>query len=80
VAVDGYCWLHQGAYSCAQELVYNKGIDKLISYCKIKLDQITGSGVRAIVVFDGNKLNMKGEVENERHRKRVEARKEAEEL
>jgi exonuclease-1 len=21
VAIDGYCWLHQGAYTCAMDLV-----------------------------------------------------------
>lgn len=28
VAVDGYCWLHQGAYTCAMDLAYGRGIDK----------------------------------------------------
>lgn len=26
VAVDGYCWLHQGAYNCAKELCYGGGV------------------------------------------------------
>ena len=30
VAVDGYCWLHRGAYTCAQQLIMReKDIDKL---------------------------------------------------
>ena len=28
VAVDGYSWLHKGAYSCSQELCEGKWTDK----------------------------------------------------
>lgn len=30
VAVDAYCWLHRGAYGCAQELAMGQKTDK---YC-----------------------------------------------
>ena len=30
VAIDGYCWLHQAAYTCAMELVYGRGIAQLV--------------------------------------------------
>lgn len=30
VAVDAYCWLHKGAYSCAMQLVMKtESVDKL---------------------------------------------------
>lgn len=66
VAIDGYCWLHQGAYSCAYDLAHDRGLDKLIQYCKFKLDVVVSSGVKPIVVFDGNRLHMKQDIEEER--------------
>lgn len=59
VGIDGYCWLHQGVYSCSEDLANGKGIDKLVNYCKKKLDLIVECGVWPILVFDGNKLYMK---------------------
>ena len=62
------------------ELAYGEGIDRLVSYCRLKLDAVMGSGCIPIVVFDGNKLNMKGGIESERATHREEARKKAESL
>jgi exonuclease-1 len=45
VGIDGYCWLHQGVYSCSEDLANGKGIDKLVNYCKKKLDLIVECGV-----------------------------------
>ena len=56
------------------------GVDKLIQYCRQKLEQLINSDVRPIVVFDGNKLTMKEGVEDDRHRNRMEAKRKAEEF
>ena len=37
VAIDGYCWLHQAAYTCAMDLALGRGTAKLIAYCQKKL-------------------------------------------
>ena len=66
VAIDGYCWLHQGAYHCAQEIAYGQGVDKLISYCKNRLKMLINYDVTPILVFDGAKLQMKAHTEVER--------------
>ena len=60
--------LHQGAYSCAQDLCYNKGISKLMQYCKNKLEMMIDAGVRPLLVFDGNILNMKRGTEDDRYK------------
>lgn len=38
------------------------------------------NGVKAILVFDGARLSMKGRVEDERHKQRQEAKEKAQEL
>lgn len=55
-----------------------RGTDKLIFYCKQKLDLLTSSRVTPIVVFDGSKLMMKSGIEEERERNREAARAKAE--
>lgn len=84
VAIDGYCWLHQAAYSCAMELVQNPrcgaGVEKFVTSCRQKLDLFIAADVRPILIFDGNKLSMKSDVEEDRTRIREKARKDAEEF
>jgi exonuclease-1 len=30
IAIDGYCWLHQAAYTCAADIAFNRSTTKLI--------------------------------------------------
>ena len=63
VAIDGYCWLHQGAYQCAADLAYGRGTDLLMKYCRRKLKLLLSNNVTPVLVFDGAKLKMKSGVE-----------------
>ena len=50
----------------------------MIGYCRGKLDLLINSDVKPIIVFDGNRLSMKADVEEQRRRNREEARRKAE--
>eukprot|EP00826_Nyctotherus_ovalis_P053785 TRINITY_DN7019_c0_g1_i17.p1 TRINITY_DN7019_c0_g1~~TRINITY_DN7019_c0_g1_i17.p1 ORF type:complete len:318 (+),score=111.54 TRINITY_DN7019_c0_g1_i17:151-1104(+) len=80
VAIDGYCWLHQGLYMCSYEA--NSGVQsrKHIQYCANRLEMLLDAGVIPIVVFDGAPLPMKRGVEESRARMREESKKEAKDL
>ena len=55
------------------------GIEKFVSSCKSKLDIVISAGVRPILIFDGNRLQMKSGIEMERQYNRDEAKRKAEE-
>jgi exonuclease-1 len=59
-------------------LVKDNRVGTLIGYCRGKLDILINSDVKPIVVFDGNRLSMKSDVEDQRRKNRDEARKKAE--
>lgn len=82
VGIDALCWMHQGAYQYAKDLVNSKiklgycsytTCDKLITYCLQKLRMLQVNGLRCIVVFDGAPLHMKQRVEDDRKRLRRES-------
>ena len=79
VAIDGYCWLHQAAYTCAMELVYGRGIAQLVQHCQKKLELFIASNVTPILIFDGARLQMKGNTEDERKLNREKHKQKAEE-
>jgi exonuclease-1 len=62
------------------ELVYGRGISKLIQYCQKKLQMLIAFKVTPILIFDGARLIMKGNTENERKKNRDEHRIKAEEF
>ncbi|OQR83792.1 exonuclease 1 [Achlya hypogyna] len=66
VAVDGYCWLHRGVYSCSQELCLGQGSDKYINYFMERVDHLLTCGIIPYIVFDGGYLPMKKLKEEER--------------
>ena len=52
VAIDSYCWLHKGAYSCAEQLVQgNKNERRHIDYCLKYM--LLSFNIKPILVFDG---------------------------
>ncbi|XP_041105234.1 exonuclease 1-like [Polyodon spathula] len=70
VAVDTYCWLHKGAFSCAEKLVKGEPTDQYVTYCMKFVDMLLTSGVKPILVFDGCNLPSKQEVEKSRRERR----------
>ncbi|XP_056465295.1 exonuclease 1 [Gadus chalcogrammus] len=70
VAVDTYCWLHKGAFSCAEKLAKGEPTDQYVTYCMKFVDMLLSFGVRPILVFDGCNLPSKREVEKSRRERR----------
>ncbi|KAK9411821.1 exonuclease 1 [Crotalus adamanteus] len=70
VAVDTYCWLHKGAYACAEKLAKGEATDQYVVYCMKLVDMLLSFGVKPILVFDGCTLPSKKEVEKTRREKR----------
>uniref|UniRef100_A0A3P8S179 Exonuclease 1 n=1 Tax=Amphiprion percula TaxID=161767 RepID=A0A3P8S179_AMPPE len=70
VAVDTYCWLHKGAFSCAEKLAKGEPTDQYVWYCMKLVDMLLTFSVKPILVFDGRNLPSKQEVENTRRMRR----------
>uniref|UniRef100_A0A8C6UG78 Exonuclease 1 n=1 Tax=Neogobius melanostomus TaxID=47308 RepID=A0A8C6UG78_9GOBI len=70
VAVDTYCWLHKGAFSCAEKLAKGEPTDQYVWYCMKFVDMLLNFGVKPILVFDGRNLPSKREVEKSRRERR----------
>ncbi|ETW04876.1 hypothetical protein H310_03988 [Aphanomyces invadans] len=74
VAVDGYVWLHRGAYSCSQELCLGQDTDRYIGYFMERVDLLVKCGIIPYIVFDGGYLPMKKLKEDERRTSREKHR------
>ena len=72
IAVDGYVWLHRGAYACATELVLNKPTTKYVDFSMHRVRLLKHYNIRLIIVFDGGPLPAKLDTEREREKKRSE--------
>ncbi|XP_042302666.1 LOW QUALITY PROTEIN: exonuclease 1 [Sceloporus undulatus] len=70
VAVDTYCWLHKGAYACAEKLAKGEPTNQYVDYCMKFVDMLLTFGVNPVLVFDGCTLPSKKEVEKSRREKR----------
>lgn len=70
VAVDVYCWLHRGAFGCADKLVQNQKTDGHVLYVVRLVDMLLRHGVKPILVFDGRNLPSKAETEMKRRQNR----------
>ncbi|XP_064173419.1 exonuclease 1 [Anguilla rostrata] len=70
VAVDTYCWLHKGAFSCAEKLAKGEPTDQYVMYCMKFVDMLLTFGVKPILVFDGCNLPSKKEVDTARRERR----------
>ncbi|XP_051579552.1 exonuclease 1-like [Myxocyprinus asiaticus] len=70
VAVDTYCWLHKGAFSCAEKLAKGEPTDQYVTFCMKFVDMLLSFGVKPILVFDGRNLPSKQEVERTRRERR----------
>uniref|UniRef100_A0A3Q0TB13 Exonuclease 1 n=1 Tax=Amphilophus citrinellus TaxID=61819 RepID=A0A3Q0TB13_AMPCI len=70
VAVDTYCWLHKGAFSCAEKLAKGEPTEQYVCYCMKFVDMLLTFSVKPILVFDGCNLPSKQEVEKARRERR----------
>ncbi|XP_035414716.1 LOW QUALITY PROTEIN: exonuclease 1 [Cygnus atratus] len=70
VAVDTYCWMHKGAYACAEKLAKGEPTDHYVAFCMKLVDMLLSFGIKPILVFDGCTLPSKKEVEKARREKR----------
>ncbi|NXI92065.1 EXO1 Exonuclease, partial [Psophia crepitans] len=70
VAVDTYCWLHKGAYACAEKLARGEPTDLYVGFCMKLVDMLLSFGIKPILVFDGCTLPSKKEVEKARRERR----------
>ncbi|NXN95086.1 EXO1 Exonuclease, partial [Rhinopomastus cyanomelas] len=70
VAVDTYCWLHKGAYACAEKLARGEPTDFYVAFCMKLVDMLLSFEIKPILVFDGCTLPSKKEVEKARREKR----------
>eukprot|EP00158_Paraphelidium_tribonemae_P004450 Partr_v1_DN26762_c1_g1_i3_m8528 putative Exonuclease len=73
LAIDGYCWLHKGAFSCAVDLGLGRPTTKHIDFCIERIRFLKSHGVIPYVVLDGGYLPMKKHIEVEREAKRAES-------
>ncbi|GAA5903716.1 hypothetical protein JCM8208_006557 [Rhodotorula glutinis] len=73
VAVDGYVWLHRGAYGCAEDLALGKPTTKYVNYAMHRVRMLKHFGVTPVLVFDGGLLPSKMGTEDAREAKRADA-------
>ncbi|KAL7069161.1 hypothetical protein ACR3K2_04180 [Cryptosporidium serpentis] len=76
VAIDTYGWLHRSAANCAEDLVLGRSTRMHIQYCVDRVNLLKSKGIIPVCIFDGAPLPMKRVTEEERHMKRLEAKKE----
>ncbi|XP_059504664.1 exonuclease 1 isoform X2 [Stegostoma tigrinum] len=70
VALDMYCWLHKGAFACADKLAQGEQTDQYVNYCMKFVEMLDSFGVKPVLVFDGCTLPSKKEVEKARRLRR----------
>ncbi|KAJ0178467.1 hypothetical protein K1T71_006290 [Dendrolimus kikuchii] len=80
VAIDSYCWLHKGAFSCADKLVRGEETDAHIKYCLKYVTMLLSKNIKPILVFDGRHLPAKAMTESKRRESRDISKKRAAEL
>jgi len=79
-AVDTYCWLHKGAYACAEKLVRGEDCDSYVQYVLRLVRQLQRHGITPVMVFDGRNLPAKEVTERKRRESRAKYRAMAKEL
>ncbi|TRY62949.1 hypothetical protein TCAL_00424 [Tigriopus californicus] len=74
VAVDVYCWLHKGAFGCAEKLVQNQPTQGYILYVMKYIDLFLHYNIKPVLVFDGRNLPSKAGTEKKRRDNRQKYR------
>ncbi|XP_062534976.1 exonuclease 1 [Armigeres subalbatus] len=80
VAIDSYCWLHKGAFACADKLARGEQTDIHIQYCLKYVNMLLSHDIKPILVFDGRHLPAKAMTEAKRRETRDNSKKRAAEL
>ncbi|XP_017858173.1 PREDICTED: exonuclease 1 [Drosophila arizonae] len=80
VAVDSYCWLHKGVFSCAEKIVRGEDTDLYVQYCMKFVQMLMSYDIKVILVFDGQHLPAKALTEQRRRESRQQSQKRAKEL
>ncbi|KAF7989790.1 hypothetical protein HCN44_008464 [Aphidius gifuensis] len=80
VAIDTYCWLHRGAFSCADKIALGQPTDAYVRYCMKLVHMLLANRIKPILVFDGRHLPAKAETEVKRRESRESNRRRAAEL
>ncbi|XP_055852492.1 exonuclease 1 [Episyrphus balteatus] len=80
VAVDTYCWLHKGVFSCADKICRGEDTDMYVTYCLKYVSMLLSFDIKPILVFDGRHLPAKALTEKRRRENRDVSRKKAAEL
>lgn len=80
VAIDSYCWLHKGAFACADKLVRGEDTDIYIKYCIKYVTMLLSKNIKPILVFDGRHLPAKAITESKRRESRDISKKRAAEF
>lgn len=79
-AIDAYCWLHKGAFSCADKLIMGQSSDAYVKYCMKLVHMLIAANVKPILVFDGRHLPAKADTESKRREQRDSNKRKAAEL
>ncbi|KAG8042163.1 hypothetical protein G9C98_000154 [Cotesia typhae] len=80
VAVDTYCWLHKGVFTCAEKLALGEPTDGYVQYCLKFVQMLLANRIKPILVFDGCYLPAKAETEIKRRESRETNKRRAAEL
>lgn len=75
IAIDAYCWLHKGAFGCAERLARGEETNGYVLYCQKYLNLLRTFGIKPIMVFDGQHLAAKKQTELKRREQRDNAKK-----
>lgn len=74
VVVDTYCWLHKGAFGCAEKLAIGEDTDQYMKYCMKYVELLLRYDIKPILVFDGRHLPAKELTERRRRESRQQSR------
>ena len=58
-AIDVYCFLHKGAFGCAEQLAQGKQTDGYVKYMMKYVSLMLHYNIKPILVFDGRNLPSK---------------------
>ncbi|OLY78291.1 Exonuclease 1 [Smittium mucronatum] len=70
LGIDGYVWLHKGAFGCSQEIALGQDTRRYVNYILKKIEMLRHFQIVPFVVFDGGSLTSKEETEMEREAKK----------
>ncbi|XP_032680722.1 exonuclease 1 [Odontomachus brunneus] len=80
VAIDTYCWLHKGVFSCAEKVMMGQTTNAYVLYCAKFINMLLKYHIKPILVFDGRQLPAKEKTEIKRRESRQMNRRKAFEL